>query len=376
MFTAGYHTMIRSLLVLVLAFTSLFSRGQITTHDDSALHNYGIDLSLDLFSDTLLARGSSVSVGTAQQFADFSADFDLARLSPHLASTHAFVSVHGNGSWSDNDAIQSPSGLLADPGIRVPEVWLSHSFGPAIQLRAGRIDANRDFAAIENATSFLNTAFCYNPTFATLPNYSDTHWGSELFLKRKNLAAKFAIFAPAEDFATLSMEEFGMEWKRDSWPGRIAFGMWQHHGGIMSVDASEEFGSRGFYLTAEQKVWQESRVGNKPSQLSAFINLGSAPPNFGSFTRHFSAGMNWSAPLTHREDDSAGFAIASGHLNSAEFEYSHETVYETYYQLQLGKSLSLTPDVQYVVHPGGMRSNGNMVLFGARLKLSFHTGNE
>ena len=44
---------------------------------------------------------------------------------------------------------------------------------------------------------------------------------------------------------------------------------------------------------------------------------------------------------------------------------------EANYQFALAGGLSITPDLQYVIRPGGVRGVGNAFVLGAQVTLSF-----
>ena len=48
-----------------------------------------------------------------------------------------------------------------------------------------------------------------------------------------------------------------------------------------------------------------------------------------------------------------------------------ETVIEANYQVSLAGGVSITPDLQYVIRPGGVRAVGNAFVLGAQVAISF-----
>ena len=368
---------------LILTVLAAHSQSNHFVDTLSQLDRHGLSFSLAFSNDTLVGSRATASSpkASAFQFLDLAADLGLAHLSSHLSGTRAFTSLHLNGTYAADfsGAYQSPAGLICSPGIHLGELWIEHGFGKSAQIRVGKIDANTNFALVENATGFLNAAFGYDPTFFTLPNYSDTRWGGELFLHRRHLAANLAAFSLFDGTGPLLMEEIGADWQPANWKGRISFGAWQRTGKMLSFHDVNESGARGVYLVGEQKFWRhERRNGRAEQSLSAFVQLGSAPSAFSAFTRHISAGLAWNAPLARRDRDSAGFAITRGRFTTdpaAGFDQSHETVFEAYYRVQLMKQLSVSPDFQYAIHPGGLSANRNTYALGARMifTLSSHT---
>jgi porin len=374
----------RSLVFVVLMLALLSAAAAQSNSLDAAfqsLDRRGLSLSLQLYLDTLAgSRANPASPNsTAFQYVDVSTTLDLGRLSPRLSGTHLFASIHVNGSYAADfgGALQSFSGIATPAGTRLAEFWIEHRLGKSAQLRIGKVDANPDFAFVETASGFLNSAISYDPTSITLPNYSETRWGGELLLQHGHFRTNLAAFSPADGTGCLLMEEIGAAWQPADWNGRIALGAWQRTGKMASFSSLNESGAKGAYLTGEQKMWRHTRDNGKAEQsLSAYVQLGYAPSAFSALVRHVGAGVVWNAPLARRDGDSAGFAITRGRFTNhpaAEFDQSHETVVETYYRLQLSKQLSVLPDFQYAINPGGLTSNRNTYAVGARIIFSLNS---
>jgi hypothetical protein len=95
------------------------------------------------------------------------------------------------------------------------------------------------------------------------------------------------------------------------------------------------------------------------------------------------SGINWGRPddrfgiavaadgLTgsHRhylEEGGIGMLVGDGALN-----YGLEEVFETYYRIQLGRFVQLSPDFQYIENPGYNRDRGPVKVYGMRLHMSY-----
>jgi high affinity Mn2+ porin len=61
-----------------------------------------------------------------------------------------------------------------------------------------------------------------------------------------------------------------------------------------------------------------------------------------------------------------GMLVGDGKLN-----YGHEQIFETYYKIQLGRYLQITPDFQYIWNPGYNRDRGPVAVYSLRLHLSY-----
>ncbi len=362
------------LLLILFALPGLAQSASFLDRSLSQLDRHGLSLSFQFSTDTLAgSRVNSTAPNAASfEFLDLSSALDLGHLSPHFTGTHIFTSLHVNGIYAADfgGAVQSFSGIMSDPGVHLAEFWVERDFTKSARLRFGKIDANPDFAFVESGIGFVNSSLGYDPTFITLPNYSDTNWGGELLLHRGHFRANLAAFVPDEGTGPLLMEEIGAGWQPAKWKGRIALGAWQRTGKMLSLSGSEQSGSRGIYFVGEQKLWRNEPRRGKPQQsLAAFLQLGAAPEDFSTFTRHIGAGLVWEAPFSLRENDSAGIALSRGRFTSnpaAAFDRSYETIFEAYYRWQLFKQLSVSPDFQYALNPGGLRSNRNTFALGLR----------
>jgi carbohydrate-selective porin OprB len=375
------RSLILLFLVLAPALSAHCQSNNFINQAFSRLGQNGLSVSLQLYADTFAGTraNSGLPKAAAFQFFDLSSMFELRTLSPGLTGTRIFTSFHGNGSYAADfaGAYQSVAGISCPPGIHFAEVWIERPLTKSATLRLGKIDANADFASVEGAKDFLNAAFSYDPTFYTLPNYSATNWGGELLVHGEHRHANVAVFSPSDGTGPLLMEEVGAEWSPGGWKGRIALGAWQSTGSIPSFSGLNEKGSRGVYFVGEQTLWRQQRSNEKQEQsFTAFVQLGSAPAAFSTFTRHLGAGLIWNRPLARRDRDSAGLAVSRGRFTSdptAAFDYRYETVFETYYRFQMSNRVSVSPDFQYAVHPGGVDSSHNVYVVGARITFSLNS---
>jgi carbohydrate-selective porin OprB len=61
-----------------------------------------------------------------------------------------------------------------------------------------------------------------------------------------------------------------------------------------------------------------------------------------------------------------GMVVGDGKLR-----YGAEQVLETYYRIQLGRYIQISPDFQYIWNPGYNRDRGPAQIYGLRLHLSY-----
>ncbi|MBE7210936.1 MAG: carbohydrate porin [Gluconacetobacter diazotrophicus] len=174
-------------------------------------------------------------------------------------------------------------------------------------------------------------------------------------------------------------------------------------------------GDGGFYAVAEQVLYRprNPRGGNEDVATSAAAPIGNAedsplglngvPAPAGSELRVFGrlgigqgdrsltdfyveAGLNYRAPLPGRDQDvfGVGFTYTSlsddarrlvrdaDLLNGERLPSpDYEGISEATYQANLAPWLSVQPDLQYIVHPGGSPRYGNALVVGVRTVVTF-----
>ena len=215
--------------LLLLPTLLISSHAQLKSLDPvfEALNRHG-SVPRSFLTDVFAGRDVDRNIHTAPFFLDLGATLALSHLSPVLAHTTAFTSLHLNQTAAGefSTPIQSISNIQAQSGVSVAEFWVEQAIQPAIRLRAGKIDANREFAFVENGANFLNAAAGYTPAFVTLPNYNESRLGAELLLRSRKFHVNLAGFSPIQGTGVLLIEEVGADWSPDGWSGRISGGYW------------------------------------------------------------------------------------------------------------------------------------------------------
>jgi len=84
-----------------------------------------------------------------------------------------------------------------------------------------------------------------------------------------------------------------------------------------------------------------------------------------------SAGASYRGLVPGRDKDTAGFALYYGGFSRDLPGQTYELVLEWTYAIALTRWLTIQPDLQYVINPGGRSSVGNAVVAGAQLTVEF-----
>jgi porin len=256
------------------------------------------------------------------------------------------------------------------------ELWLQQTLWKnRVRFKAGKIDANSEFATVKIAADFLNSSMGYSPTILSFPTYPEPRPGITVFLQPGHYQVGAGLLRTAQQ-ENMWIVEAGREWRLsvNELPGRSSFGTWRISGPVKCFDGDELNTTRGYYLVAEQALWKNARAEKGSEQtLSMFLQYGSANAEISPFTRHLGGGIVLESPFAVRPNDAIGFGITSVRFTDADeagFERDHEVAAEIYYRVSLTRFLSLVPDFQFIRNPGGARSNDAFV-FTPRVTLSF-----
>jgi porin len=106
-------------------------------------------------------------------------------------------------------------------------------------------------------------------------------------------------------------------------------------------------------------------------RLSVFGQYGWAPEDRSEAAQYLGAGLQWVGAIPTRDLDTVG--LGAFHVifsDEGDFADDYETAIELFYGLQLCDWLNLKPDLQYIIHPGGV-GNPNSLVLGVRTQVSF-----
>lgn len=245
-----------------------------------------------------------------------------------------------------------------------------------LRVKGGIVDANTDFDAVATAADFLNSSMGYSPTIMEFPSYPKPMPGIDV-------AASFGrgTSVRAGEFATIdgriSIVEAAQVWAagKSGMGGRVSFGAWKLRAPLSRFDGGSAAATAGLYSVVEQTLWsQGSEAGGMERSISAFLQVGTGNGQENPITRHAGGGVVWAAPFRRRPGDALGVASTWVRImdSSQSPLRSHgELVVESYYKLQLTRSLSLISDVQYFHHPGGEQGRPDAFFATPRLVMTF-----
>ena len=334
------------------------------------------------------------------------------------------LGTHGGSPSGMVGDVQGISNLEAPNAVRLEEAWFQQNlFANRLSLLAGRYDLNSEFYRLQSAALFVNSSFGIGPEFgqsgvAGPSIFPNTAVGARVEfdpapfygfraavldgapVDRPGGAAQ--LFAP-EDGALLVGEavvvrhpanigtprqhrfRIGRTGPRP-YDAKLALGGWYYTARFPDLTATLpngepvlHRGSGGVYIIGDQTVRPARPDHSGP--LTAFVQLGVGDGRVNQITGYLGGGITLTAPFVERMDDQLGLAVAAA-LNGSHYRDAQatagtpaatEVVFEATYLAQVGASLTAQTDMQYVIHPGGTRSNRDALVLGFRIAVSTET---
>jgi len=314
------------------------------------------------------------------------------------------------------------SGIEAEPAFRLFNLWVEQKIGGKASLRVGQFTAGQEFAISNTANLFINSTFGWPASFATdLPSggpaYPLAAPGVRLAITPDTrTTVRLAIFAgdPAgpgsgdpqrRDLHGLNGLHFAGrpfligEVERSSAGDDPALtvraGGWLHlndfadlardaQGLSLAAPGSrgqplQHRGNVGLYGIADMRLWRSASVAGRG--VRGFVRGSFSPSDRNSIDLYVDGGLAMTAPLRSRPNDTIGIGVALALLSPRLRDLARaqnaardgaalpqppdiplpdaEGVVELSYQAQLRANISVQPNVQYIVHPGGGAAAAN-----------------
>jgi len=360
--------------------------GQLKKWDERATAR-GIEPHLSLkteMSGSLMGDGGKYQVD-ARNLLEVSVGIDLDKVAGWkgaklYGSLHSFAGSDGSAEITGD--CQGYSNIDSPEGTHLFELWLEKNiWSGKLRLKLGKMDANTDFAYVENASGFLNGSMGHSPTIADMPTYPLARLGGAIFFKPTRIVyLSEGVFRDAKS-GEMFFSEGGLRWKVASTelPGRAAVGYWRHSQPIsaaQSAIASLPSGSGGYYAVVEQMfVRQHGASASGPRGIGGYFQVGTADPWSNEMDRHIGIGAQWQGPFARRAADLAGLGASLVHIGPAvdvpgTLNEHHEHSVENFYRFQLKSWLSMTTDLQYIDHPYGDPQRPRVMVGSLRMTIN------
>lgn len=282
--------------------------------------------------------------------------------------------------------------------VRLYNLFLQQSLlHGRLDIKAGRFSTGSDFLRTPADVSLVNEAL--NPIVLAIqknvpgvtaePNGT---WGGRVIarpIEALSLSAGAFYSDPTLDQLDANGTEFGIsdragyfvvgevayqlnhEEGATGLPGRYRAGGYYDSNRYASLrhPGREQHGNYGLFLLGEQMVYREAESAQGPSIFWAFVY---APEERINPLPYFaSAGVSYRGLVPGRGKDTTAFALYYGGFSRDVPGQTSEVVLEWTYAIAVARWLTVQPDIQYIVNPGGRSGVDNALVVGAQLQVEF-----
>jgi porin len=318
----------------------------------------------------------------------------------HGARAFAYALYNNGTRFSPNlvGDVQSISNVETDVrAARLFEAWIEQDVGKVGSVKAGLYNLNSEFDTTQSGGLFLTSSHGIGPDFSqsglngpSIFPVTSLAVRAEAKLARTWLARVAVLDGvpgdPAHPAATaikLSARDGALvvgELNYLDGGTKAAIGVWGYTARFDTVPlgtgpASGQ-GNTGAYAFVEHRFRGTRKDG--PDGLAAWLRVGVADTRYNAIGSYLGGGVVYSGLSAHRKDDQIGISVASANFSdryrrsqalAGVPEGPREVVVEAAYRASLAPWLSLQPDVQYVICPGGDRRIPNATVLGLRVKI-------
>ncbi|WP_348765906.1 carbohydrate porin [uncultured Salinisphaera sp.] len=285
----------------------------------------------------------------------------------------SYLGFHGDNGNLDSGDIQVYSNIDETPLDAFYSLWYRQDlFDERLAIKIGKMDANEDFAYVDNGDQFLNSSPGFSPTILAFPSYPDPATGIALFAELPaGVYARAGVYDGSslngrrtgtrgpdnflgDDSDRFSVGEVGLEYRLAELDGRLGFGYWRHDGDFPRFDGGVDDSSDGVYLVWDQSLYDDPA---SPLAVDGFAQYGRADEQVSELASHIGAGVQVTGLIADRPDDLTGLMVSRVDFSDAPgagFTQDHETALEVFHAVQVTPWMALKPDFQYIVNPGGM----------------------
>jgi len=286
---------------------------------------------------------------------------------------------------------QTVSSLDAPAGFRLANAWIAKDFHGKGGLKAGIIDLNTEFDVQSTAALFLNAAFGIGPDFSQSGQNGPSIFPSTglglvgWWLPGDHWQLKAGLFqdAPGDpnhpgrtsfslshDQGVLAVAEARYHLTPDSLFG---IGGWRYSAAFDAIDPlrGRLSTNAGTYAIADALLYAAPHKGeDDKAGLRGWLRLGLADDRINAIATTVNGGLVYTAPFG-RLSDQAGLSFAHARFGddarTAAGLNAAETTFEATYSFNINSHLTLQPDAQYVLSPGGDPTVADALVFGSRI---------
>jgi porin len=387
------------------------------------LHDKGIDFSATEILSVLGNPTGGTNQGAVVEglfYPILDLDFDKIIGMKGLTGRVTAYQIHGRGLSASNlnNNIGTATGIEAERATRLSELWVQQNFmADNISLRVGEIALDQEFIIGQYASLFINSVFGFPTSPAANipgggPQYPLAGPGGRLRIgKNEPWSMQIAVTAgdPTGEADERSQQErntSGTRFPIDNGifvmsettyanagddvdlPGTYKLGAWYHSDGAadprwgtdglsLSDPSSNSLarthdGNYGFYGIVDQTLWHSAT--DKNQTIGGFVRFMWNPGDRNIIAYQADIGLELTGMIPSRKDDVIGAAFSyfpvtdriigldkdTNRFNGTDAPVrDYEGVFELTYQAPINDWLTLQPNFQYILHPGGNIADPN-----------------
>ncbi len=358
----------------------------------SGFAQHGLVLEARIIADGMTASRDGLVTGErrgARYLVEAGVTMDIA----------AFVGLTGAGSITATWQTLAGDDLLGETGVLQNESWINTDdrnqvgrlfyvqpfFDGGFTIKVGKDEVVRDFGRNVFAAEFLNVSARSEPTAWAMPTFPDS---ATMALAALDIGGWIARVGVYDGRAVTSGKETGSDWlelpendvfliaeagfttddRRRGHQAGLVVGAWQHTGSFTTFDGDTKSDVRGYYLQGDLMLMQGADP-RKVEGLAGWVQLGmSEDDDLSVYDRHVGIGLVWRGLIPSRATDAIGLSHSWLQTSSATGAPSDadERVLEVFYGFKAAGWLTLQPDFQWFVHPGGVSSEDDLFIGSLR----------
>jgi len=259
---------------------------------------------------------------------------------------------------------------------QVSEYWYRQDFADGnVGFKAGKQDANADFAFADLGGDFINSSFALVPT-VPLPTFPNPGLGLACFCHlHEHALISGGIydglpdggewgFSGLGDDGCMSLGQLEFHQPEDlgnGLAGTLRIGGWYHSGNPEEIVADPHpriLGHNyGVWATADKMLINETGEDGDEQGLGVFAQFGWAPEDRNEAEQTYAGGVLYRGPIEGRDLDVVGLGVTSVLFGTPTRQLTgmtYETVTEAFYKAYLSDFVALQLDLQYITNPGGL----------------------
>lgn len=325
-------------------------------------------------------------------------DLDKAFAIPGATVFIDYMSTAGDSPSRFMGDFHGTSNLESERSLdQIAELWWQQwLFDRRLRVKFGKVDANREFGAVEPAGEFANSGAALDTANPFIPWYPDPATGVNAFIYpsenwyigagfydgslqsgvRTGARGPGTFFSPrrSNEYYTIAETGYTFDSLWFTTATRIAGGGWYHGADFGRFDGGTESGTFGLYALLESTLWKRDPADDDDTRgLACFARYGHGDGDVNDVEHNVSGGMRLEGTFEGRDADSAGAFVSWSDLSDVRGAgYARdETVVDVYYRISITPFLHVQPELQFVIDPGGSADTADAVVASIRVSIEF-----